>query len=239
MCESSLINLVEMIAEKGIKCSKLTNIVNGHATKSEKSSAADIKTKARTIEQFLGECAIPERGIEGIDSNVAFLKINELYSRCFGENGNIDSEKVKECTRGFWSVGARRRKKIEFLFALYKRRVVGIYRVVKVHTVADSKLIDLPSFPLDVRKIDKWKFTYASLMEAKRNLNACDYKVFLKDLKNEKMSKTKALKRFRQRVYFSVNDDVPKCIGEYVNTLLTKNNSGMFLRSQKSVRYNF
>ena len=72
MCESSIINLLGFMSGKDISLAALNKMVKGHASKQEKDSVADVKTKARSIESFLNEVAIPERGIEEIDRRVAF-----------------------------------------------------------------------------------------------------------------------------------------------------------------------
>ncbi len=237
MCESSLINLLEFMSRKKVSCSQLTNIVNGHASKQEKESVADEKTKARTIDEFLNECAIPERGIEGIANRVAFIKINRLYSKCFNEDGLVDPVKIKECVRGFWPISEDKRKQIEYIFALYRRRVVGVYHVKGVHLITDQT--DFPIFPPDVRKLDGWKAQYASVEQAQQDLSTNDFECFIKSLQKEDKSESEVLTQFRHRIYFSVDDIVPDSLKLYRNTLLTKDNSGEFLKSQWPIQYNF
>lgn len=248
MCESSLINMLGYMGNKKVLCRALTNIVNGHASKQEKESVADVKTRARDVEDFLKECAILERDINSINYNVAFIKINKLYHRCLDENGNADDSKIKECTRGCWPVGKDKiNRGIEYIFALYRRRVVGIYRVKKVRSVLDQK--DFPSFPVDVRNMDTWLSKYETLKAAEQDLSTDDYKRFLDRLRQEEKTDKKGgpqkvkepqdvLDLWRHRVYFSVDDNVPEDLCAYKNTLL-KNSSGDFLKSQWPVQYHF
>lgn len=242
MCESSLINMLGYMGNKQVHCRALTNLVNGHASKQEKESVADVKTRARDVKAFLDECAILERDIDDINYNVAFIKINELYHRCLDENGNPDDSKIRECTRGCWPVGKDKiNRRIEYIFALYKRRVVGIYHVINVYSVLDQS--DFPSFPEDVRKMDKWLSKYSKLEAAEKDLSPGDYNLFLDRLKpEEKTKKDKkpqdVLNLWRRRVYFSVDNNVPEDLCAYKNTLL-KNSSGDFLKSQWPVQYHF
>lgn len=259
MCESSLINMLGYMGNKQVHCRALTNIVNGHASKQEKESVADVKTRARDVKDFLNECAILERDINSINYNVAFIKINKLYHRCLDENGNADDSKIKECIRGCWPLGkdknplSKDKNKdkdnsgIEYIFALYRRRVVGIYRVKKVRSVLDQT--DFPSFPVDVRNMDRWLSTYPTLIAAKQDLSPDDYKRFFDRLKQEEETDKKGgpqkvkepqdvLNLWRRRVYFSVDDIVPEDLCAYKNTLL-KNSSGDFLKSRWPVQYHF
>lgn len=239
MCESSLINLLGFMEDKHVYGFNLTNIVNGHASSQEKESVADVKTKARTIEGFLNECAIPERGVEEIDNRVAFIKINKLYQECFDKEGNVDPQNVKECVRGFWPIAESKRNEIEYVFALYRRRVVGVYHVVNVHLATNSEKIDFPVFPVVTRKLDRWMSQYSSVEQAQQDLSANDFERFIKRLQNEDKTEDEVLAQFRRRVYFSVDDNVPDVLRAYMNTLLTKDKSGEFLKSQWPVQYNF
>ena len=240
MCESSLINLLGFMANRQVSCCALTNIVNGHASKQEKESVADVKTRARELDVFLNECAIPERGIEGIEQHVAFIKINKLYHDCFDEVGQVEDSKIKECARGCWPVAEAKRGQIEYIFALYRRRVVGIYHVTSVWPVTAPSHEDFPKFPPDVRKMDMWLSKYASIEDAQLELSEDNFERFLKRLEKEDKTEEDVLTQFRsRRVYFSVDDDVPPSLRAYMNTLLTKDRSGEFLKSQRPVQYNF
>ena len=131
MCESALINLLNF--SQGVKIDKLTNEVNGHASEAEKISRAEIKTKARTLKQFLNECAIQTKDVSEIPANVAFIKINTLYDKCLNKNDNsADKEKVKDAARAMWSIAAEKSKQIQYIFALYQQRVVGIFNVERI-----------------------------------------------------------------------------------------------------------
>ena len=240
MCESSLINMLGFMANRQVSCRALTNIINGHASKQEKDSVADVKTRAREVNTFLKECAIPERGIENIESRVAFIKINKLYHECFDNNGNVEDWKVRECARGCWPVAEIKRDQIEYIFALYRRRVVGIYHVNRVWPVTTPTQEDFPDFPPDIRGMDRWLSRFASIEDAQQELAADNFERFLKRLDKEDKTEEEVLTQFRcRRVYFSVDDNVPESLRAYMNTLLTKNNSGEFLKSQWPVQYNF
>lgn len=241
MCESALINLIGLLEGKTLI--SLTNIVNGHASDAEKDSVADIKTKARTLDLFLKECAIPERGIESIEQNVAFIKINKLYPKCFEKDGNIDDYKVKECVRGIWPVHESRRERIQYIFALYRRRVVGVYHVTRVSKGIGEEyldgLSDFPSYPTETRQMDRMLAQYASVEDAQAKLNQTDFEHFLARLQKEEKSEEQVLMAARRRVYFSVDDDVPIELLAYMDCLLTKDGTGEFLKSQWPVQYNF
>ena len=255
MCESSLINMLGYMGKKKVCCGELTNIVNGHASKQEKESVADVKTRAREVGEFLNECAIPERDISGIKQNVAFIKINQLYHKCIDEKGNVNDYNIKECTRGCWPIGKDKiakdknnKCKIDYIFALYRRRVVGIYHVTGVPYVTD--LTKFPSFPPDEREMDRWKSIYSKLEDAKGVLSEKDYLHFEEQLKKEVKTANEngsqrvtepndILKLWRHRVYFLVDDDVPTDLHKYKNTLLTKGGSGDFFKSRRSVLYHF
>ena len=133
MCESALINLLNFPNVQ------LTNIVNGHASEEEKTSRSDVKTKARTLEQFLRECAIETRDISEIPVPVVFVKINTLYEKCLNEDNSPDNQKIKETVRAMWSIGADVQKHVKYVFALYQQRVVGIFNVERISApVADE-----------------------------------------------------------------------------------------------------
>lgn len=237
MCESSLINMLEYMGKKNVHCCTLTNIVNGHASKQEKESVADVKTQARDVETFLKECAVPERDINDIKHRVAFIKINKLYLDCFDENGNVVDWRVKECVRGCWPLAERRFKRIDYIFALYRRRVVGIYHVTKRHLVTEQD--DFPTFPNDVREMDRWLSKYSSLSDAQQELSPENYNLFLQRLDKKDKTPQEVLIFWRRRVYFSVDEKVSEDLYAYKNTLLTKNNSTDFLKSQWPIQYNF
>lgn len=241
MCESALINLLRYTRGKTIQ--ELTNIVNGHASKSEKDSVADTKTIARTLEVFLRDCAIAECASEQIVQKVAFIKINKLYPECIGTNGDVDDGKVKECVRGVWPIAENKRSQIEFIFALYKGRVVGIYHVNHAYGAIGDEwatgLKDFPVFPIEARKIDRWKAKYPSVQDAQQDLRADEFEEFIKTLQKEDKTEDEVLEKFRKRIYFSVDDIVPTELVAFKNCLLTKNGSGEFLKSQWPVQYNF
>ncbi len=244
MCESALINAFTFAENSTIP--KLTNIVNGHASKPEKNSVADIKTKARTIDMFLNECAIPKVDIGQIQEKVAFIKINRLYLDCVDKiTGVVDRFKVKECVRGVWSIHASKRDKVEYIFALYRARIVGVFHVVSVSETIDlefaSGLHDFPEFPVNVRIQDRLMAQYSSVADAQHALSRDEFNIFLANLeKKENKDPDDVLKDFRRRIYFVVDDNVPERLKEYEDCLITNEDGAAgFLKSQWPVHCNF
>ena len=88
--------------------------------------------------------------------------------------------------------------------------------------------------------MDRWLSRYASIEDAQQELSEDNFERFLKRLDKEDKTEEEVLTQFRcRRVYFSIDDNVPVSLRAYMNTLLTKDNSGEFLRSQWPVQYNF
>ncbi len=247
MCESSLINLWSFYdsthAKKG-----LTNLVNGHASEREEASVADIKTRARTAMQFLDECAIAEKAVDNLTEKVVFIKINDFYPRCLTNEGTPDMIKVRESVRGLWRIHVSRRDRIEYVFALYHGRVVGIFHVTGVSRSASEECQnganDFPEFPVDTREAEKLCLRYDSIDDARRGLSALEFsKVdkFLSSIKERKKDKTKEdiFNELKGRVYLHVDDDVPQHISLYMNSIVTRGGSPKEFSGQNPIHYNF
>ena len=251
MCESALINLLAFA--RNVKIEALTNIVNGHASEAEKNSVADVATKARTLDQFLQECAIQSRDVNNIRTEngvpkVAFIKINELYRDCLNADGSADNEKIKDVVRAMWRISEWRCRKIEYIFALYQGRVVGVFKVAaafagvgKIYAKYNG-LPDFPEFPHEARQIDLWKARFSSLTEARRELNDDDYNLFTSTLSAEAQGMRtldEQLNNTRRRAYFSVSDDVPDELRQFFNHTVINTNNPNFFRYQSPVVFNF
>ena len=245
MCESALINLMGFVPGKTI--SALTNIANGHASEREKDSVADIKTKARTVEQFLAECAIAKKAIDGLSEKIVFIKINDFYPKCLNDDGTPDMVKVRESVRGIWRIHKSRRNKIEYIFAMYCGRVVGVFHVTGVSREVCIECRecaeDYPSFPEDVREAERLCFRFDSVLAARNNLppgEFCKVDAFLGGIANKKRkSKEDVFEDLKSRIYFHVDNDVSSFILEYMNTILTQNGSTKGFNGQNPIHYNF
>lgn len=251
MCESALMNLLEFFRD--VKIEQLTNIANGHASEAEKNSVADISTKARTLQQFLEECAIQSRELEEVRigdrvPHVAFIKINELYRECLNENGEADPEKVEEVTRAMWPLG-QGRQDLEYVFALYHQRVVGVFHVAFIsEPVCDvykteGKLPNFPKFPPALRQIDKWKAQFATVDEAREKLNSSEFELFYNDLlkkvdKRENQTPQTVLKNHRTRVYFQFDDYVPQELQGFRDCIITDSNRPTHFSGRNPVVFN-
>ena len=238
MCESALINLLRFA--NGRTIAELTNIANGHASKPEKDSSADIKTKARSVEVFLQDCAIESRPIELIQDHfrVAFININRLYERCLDNDGKADREKIKDAVRGFWRIDLKTAGLVEYIFALYRQRVVGVFHVVRPPlSLAEERangFADFPVFPPDARRLDRFKTCAETLAGAKNRLSPSDYSELVVNLNGgdtEDLQRAEAnYKKFQKRIYFVLNDDVPGDLRAFENCFPTKRGRTDFIR---------
>ena len=244
MCESSLINMLKWCNGKTL--SDLTNLVNGHASEKEKKMCrADKRTKAMTIEQFLFDCGIEKRDIAELDKcHVAFIKINKYYKCCLDKDGRLDDERVCDTARGLWYMTGNNFEKIEYIFALYDLRVVGIYHVaqkpLRLAKEREMNFPDFPKYPEDVRRRDKIKCAYATLAEARKNLIPVDYEELVEDFLEKEKERTekvleKKFKSFQKRVYFHVDKKVPELVQKFFNCIPTKNGSTDFLTKKKAL----
>lgn len=243
MCESALINLLDFSCGKTIE--KLTNIVNGHASETEKASRAADKTKARTLEQFCDEVAIETKDISEIPVPVAFIKINALYEKCLNKDNSPDNQKIKEAVRAMWRIGRDVRKYGKYVFALYQQRVVGIFNVECISgPIADewiaNGLRDFPTFPEDTRLMDRWKAQFSSFEKAEEALTPDEYEIFKAQIEKEcRNSKAKPkptpeerLKHEQSKVFFILGDNVPAEIMSFYNCRLYKKDSEKYFTGQ-------
>ncbi len=182
--------------------------------------------------------------------NVAFIKINANYKKCLNEAGNPDMNRVRECAAGTWPIAEKRRKEIEYVFALQEGMVVGIFHVKDVKVVGDAYAADkampgFPSFPPEARKMDRWVSQFESLAAAKQALSPDDYDEFEKrltklDANKQERSKERVLSQWREKVYFIFDDEIiPDDLKAFENCILTRDGKMDYFKSQWPVLFNF
>ena len=249
MAESAAINAVsDILSVAGV--SPLTNIANGHASCREKSSPADIKTRAMDIETFLSECAPPVKTVESLlPRKVAFIALGfNFYQRCLNPDGTIDRFKVGECARGLWRIGQKNGKAaaVEYIIALHKMRVIGVFKVsrqaISINAERKTGLNDFPVFPEDVRWMDYLKCSYDSLIDAKAHLSKKHYDDLVADLKKNDPGRSpdEAYVRFQtRRIFFHLEDALPQELAEYQGCILKseKLNDKLIKRFQRNPVY--
>lgn len=234
MCESALINALGLLAREEI-VNRLANRVNGHASKAEKSNPADIKTIARTDEAFLQQCAIKQRAIEDLgDIRVVLININELYEQCLDENGTPNRDKVKDTVRAFWKK-ENKHAQAQYVFALYRQRVVGIFHIVELKTIAQGRagnFLDYPSYPEHARRMDTLKSRAATLEEAREILTQTEYEELVADLQNWRPATdpSRTYSNFQNRIYYNLDENVPERVLAFENCIPTKDGSTDFIR---------
>ena len=250
MCESSLINLLKFC--KGKSIAELTNIVNGHASPLEQENPSDVKTKARPLPLFLEECAVSRKDISKLRGKVVLIKINSTYPNCFNADGLPDDDKIRDSVSGTWKINRREQLGIQYVFALYRGRVVGIYHISRFSAPLCEEfqkhhcLPDFPTFPEQARRIDRMVAQYATIELARQSLSAEDFQMFSKTLSkkvNLKSRRTKTLQdvldAWRQRAYYVLDRDVPQDLKLFMNTLVTLNGDQSFIQCEASLQYRF
>ena len=232
MAESALINIFRLDGIKfDIAKAPLTNIDNGHHSEGEAKSLC--YTKARTIEEFYNDCALPPIDLNDIH-NVVLISINRGYEEC----KNIESSKrdaaVRDAVRGFWKL---RNNTPNIVFAMYQQKVVGVYRIkhqyiekrgkrsVKkeeiLYTILDVNRPDYPrndSLPIRVNDYAIAKKIYDFFdkdTDGRVTKNVC-YKNLSKELKkefrnyqgelNEGQSYESAFANWAKRKYYVLED---------------------------------
>lgn len=234
MCESALINALGLLAREKI-LSHLANRVNGHASKAEKSNPADVKTIARIDETFLQQCAIKQRDIALLgDTRVVLININELYEQCLEENGLPNREKVKDTVRAFWK-RENKHAQAQYVFALYRQRVVGVFHIVEMKTIEQGRagnFADYPVYPIKERREDVLKSRALSLDEAHHILTQEEYDQLVDHLKTWRPNAAphRTYSNFQHRIYFNLDEEVPEHVRAYENCMPTKNGSTDFIR---------
>lgn len=244
MCESALINLLKYTEGKTVL--PLTNLVNGHASDAEAESSADVKTAARDIPAFLAECAVATRELSelkalGYDGQVAIIRLSQLYPRCIVD-GKVNPDYVKDCARGSWTIAKWRLDSLKYIIALYKSRVVGIYRITRISDGLHAEwrksgLEDYPRFPEDQRALDRIVAQYPSRAAADEALAAAGLPTFgdriaaASEHVNLLYPETeKAWTATHRRIYFSVDDAIPDDLKDFRNVILQRRDKAGTLR---------
>jgi hypothetical protein len=176
--------------------------------------------------------------------------MNQLYPLCF-EKGEVNPAWLKDCARGAWRLRADRRASIRYLVALYRSRVVGIYRVTSVsEPLAEmwqkDQLKDFPIFPTRLRCFDRYRAQYPSFEAAMADLPPEEAQAFRAALLGPK-GDTSALSQeawetYQTRVYFTVDDAVPPELMRFMGVRLLKRDKHGRLRlldEQNPVSYLF
>lgn len=244
MCESALINLLKYTEGKAVL--PLTNLVNGHASDAEAESSADVKTAARDIPAFLAECAVATRELSelkalGYDGQIAIIRLSQLYPRCIVE-GTVNPDAVKDCARGSWTIARWRLDALKYIIALYRSRVVGIYRITRISDGLHAEwqktgLEDYPRFPEDQRALDRIVAQYPSREAADEALAAAGLPTVGERIAaasgqaNLLYPETaKAWAAAHRRIYFSVDDAIPDDLKGFRNVILQRRDKAGNLR---------
>lgn len=240
MAESALINAYAFTNGR----SSLTNVVNGHMSEREKASVS-CSTKARTLQEFLDECAAAEKCVTDLKEPAVFLKINNLYPQCMQLSVSEQEEAIYESCRACWKLNKDKVKKIKYVFAIYNSQVVGIYSVNENSWKRRSEIDDsFPTFPQDTRLPE---IKYANIAKTCDTLSEmrtrCDnYDEFLK-ISEMKEANDANFNGWKNRYYFNRTDDeIPDDVLAFKNCILVKPNGDKFFSgrgTQSEKMYNF
>lgn len=138
MLESGLINFLGM--------DNLTNIVNGHMSKKEKANN-ECTTVMHKIVDFPIEntCCITD-----IKEPAMFVNIKDTYLECKNEK---DVERaIYDCARCAWTMAEEKVKLTKTIFAMYRSKIVGVYRNLEFKMRGDLCEDEFPTFPKKIRK---------------------------------------------------------------------------------------
>ena len=234
MCESALINAMGLLSKNKL-IERLANRVNGHASRVEKENPSDIKTIARTDDVFMQQCAVKKRAIEELDdARVVFININELYRECLDENGLPNRDAVKDTVRAFWRK-EKRHAQAQYILALYRQRVVGVFHILEMKTIADGRagnFEDYPRYPEYARRMDILKSKAETLKEAQNCMTAEEYNELVADLREWRpnVEPSRTYENFQRRIYFNVDNNVPENVRAFENCIPTKDGSSDFVK---------
>ena len=119
--EASLINLLNFTSDI-----KLSNIVAGHHVH-----------ESLTVEDFELRYGAEHLTEENIKHNILVIKINRLF------HWGMTPKELYDATRGNWKVSINRvRREVEYVFAVYNKLIVAVYKPDEWHYVRD--MIDVP-----------------------------------------------------------------------------------------------
>lgn len=164
MCESALINLLRLEGLDYQNDGELTNIVNGHANVFEKSY--EIKTEALPVETYFHKyCKRPvniseltkDEKKDFCGKKILLQNINSFYPDCVNnevfKTPKEQNEAIREAVRAFWVNGDP--KKMDYVFAMYHKRVVGVYKVKKIYKNENTFYSALDFWQEDYPNFDK------------------------------------------------------------------------------------
>lgn len=236
--ESALINLLNFPKKT------LTNIQNGHASQKEKDSQYG-SSKAMSIDEFYRENSLPSipyTEISGLEAKILFVNIHTSY-----KDGMTDAE-IQSVACGRWSLNDKKAGEAEYLFAMNRSVVRGIYKITGVHQGFDiTTLPDRKTEKSYIERIGKCLGgkieNFASSAEA-QNLyrKYIDESGAKTDTKKKIMADlTKNFKRWICKKYFdceSIQKKKSDTLNIYIGRRLTGKKEGAFF-GQNSIIYNF
>ena len=239
MAESALINAYCLTNGR----SSLTNIVNGHMSEREKANVSCC-TKARTLQEFLDDCAAPEKCITGINEPTLFLKIKN-YPQCIQLPASEQEQAIYDSCRACWKLNKDKTKKIKYVFAIYNSQVVGIYSVNENSWKQRCEIDDsFPTFPADTRQPEIKYSNIAKRCSSLDEMKSCcdNYEEFLSIAKIDEDDDI-GFNAWQNRYYFNKTaNELPEDILSFKNCILVKPNGDKFF-SGKGTRsenmYNF
>lgn len=238
MVESALINMYFFMnntnSEENLNVSDndkvLTNIVNGHMSTREKENISH-ETKARTVEQFLNDCAIEQYSVCSIRDNVEFVFIRDTWQEC-KESAVLKKDEKKqkfaimECARAAWPMSDKvleNAEQIKYVFALYKSQVVGTYKLLD-KPIRRCELSDqyiekkFPEYPEKSRKNEKIYTKYCAKLKSfedavticKSPDNNLDETVLCEviGINNKTKDKDRAFQNWKNRIFFELEEVV-------------------------------
>ncbi|MBQ4481383.1 MAG: hypothetical protein II943_12190 [Victivallales bacterium] len=171
--------------------------------------------------------------LESLGISVVFVNVRSVI-RSKQQQKPISDAILREFARGVWRIqglNATDETCPDYLIAIDSTddyKICGIYHIVKMYNIKSvaPAYPDFPTEPKAEREVDRWEGRFKTLTVAKQNLNPSEFQRLKGRLTaaverrgmpvNPDTLKT-ALDNFKKRFYFSVDDNVPAKLTQFVN----------------------
>ena len=170
-------------------------------------------------------------------NSVVFVNVRSVIRS--KQQTQISPATLCEFARGVWRIQglhATDETCSDYLIAIDSTddyKVCGIYHIIKTYNIQAAAPVypDFPTEPQAARQVDRWEGQFNTLSVAQQNLKPSDYQKLKERLTAAVIRQGRhanhdnlqtALDNFKKRFYFSVDDNVPKKVMQFVNQAIPR-----------------